>query len=173
MTKEMMKRLLKNNKSAYIKIAREAIREASEDILALGGTVKPFKIDDDFILGILLAYNPITGYLYESEADRKRARLAEALITAVIIGSRQEYHKELRTFANVWNTQTTQYAETMVDESRKETFKRNGIRRVRWETEKDAKVCETCKERDGKIYDIGKIPPKPHYRCRCWLVPIK
>lgn len=173
LTKQMVSRLLKANKSAYVTIARDASLEATEDIKEVSGiAVKPLKTDEAFIAAILALYNPVTGYLYEAEADRKRARLAEALIAAVIAGLRAEYHKELRKFANLWHTQTLQYAVTVVDETRKETFKKNGIRRVRWETEKDDKVCEKCKARDGKIYDIDKIPPKPHYNCRCWIVPI-
>ena len=90
----------------------------------------------------------------------------------MIAGLRPEYHKELHKFADLWHTQTKQYAETMVDKTRVETFKKNGIRRVRWVTENDEKVCHICKERDGKVYDIEKIPVKPHYYCRCWIKPV-
>ena len=173
LTKQMMTRLLKANKSAYVTIAREASAEAAEDIEKVSGIgVKPIKTDEKYVDGILAEYNPVTGYLYEAEADRKRARLAEALIAAVLVGLRAEYHKELHKFANLWHTQTLQYGETMVDKARIDTFKANGIRRVRWETEDDEKVCEECKKRDGKIYPIDGIPTKPHYRCRCWVVPV-
>lgn len=169
----MMKRLLKDNKKAYIKIAEAASEEAADDVKEVSGVkVKSLKIDEKYVAGILAAYNPVTGYLYENEADRKRARLAEALIAAVIAGLRPEYHKELQKFANLWHTQTKQYGDSIVDATRIETFKKNGIRRVRWETEDDEKVCEKCKERDGKVYDIDNIPIKPHYRCRCWVVPV-
>lgn len=173
LTKNMVARLLNSNMTAYIKIAKEASEEASEDIKQLTGVgVKPIRTDEKYVDGVLKEYNPITGYLYYPEADRKRARLAEALIAAVIAGLRPDYHKELKKFADLWHTQTTQYAETMVDETRKETFKKNGIRRVRWVTEKDEKVCDICKERDGKVYDIDHIPVKPHYHCRCWIEPM-
>lgn len=173
LTTEMMKRLLKDNKKAYIKIAEAASKEAAEDIKEVSGiAVRPIKTDEKYVDGILAEYNPVTGYLYEAEADRKRARLAEALIAAVIAGLRPEYHKELQKFANLWHTQTKQYGDSIVDATRIETFKKNGIRRVRWETEDDEKVCEECKKRDGKIYPIDGIPTKPHYRCRCWVVPV-
>lgn len=172
LTKEMMKRLLKDNKEAYIKIAKEATEEASDDIKGLTGVaVKPLKIDEAFIAKILASYNPTTGYVYENEADRKRARLAEALIAAVLVGLRANYHKELQKFANLWHTQTKQYTITVVDTTRIETFRKNGIRRVRWETQKDEKVCDECRERDDKIFDIDKLPEK-HYGCRCWLMPV-
>ena len=172
LTTGMMARLLVENRKAYLKIAKEASEEASADIIAIGGMAKPITADEKYVDGVLKEYNPITGYLYYSEADRKRARLAEALIAAVIVGSRTDYHKELRKFANLWHTQTLQYGETMVDRTRVDTFKKNGIKRVRWETEKDERVCEECKKRDGKIYPIDNIPTKPHYRCRCWVVPL-
>ena len=168
----MVSRLLKNNKKAYIKIAKEATEEASEDIKELTGiTVKPLRTDEKYVEGVLGQYNPVTGYLYYPEADRKRARLAEALIAAVIAGLRPDYHKQLQKFANLWHTQTKQYTITVVDTTRIETFKKNGIRRVRWETQKDERVCAECGARDGKIFDIDKLPEK-HYGCRCWYMPV-
>ena len=171
-TKELVSRLLKSNKREYLKIAKEATDEAKEDIEALGVAATPLVIDGKYVDEVLGEYNPVTNYLYYPEAERKRSRLAEALITAVVVSSRADYHKELRKFADLWHTQTKQYGEKMVDKTRIETFKKNGIRRVMWQSEHDEKVCEECKERDGKIYPIDDIPTKPHYRCRCWLVPI-
>ena len=108
----------------------------------------------------------------ESKKERKRSRLAEALITAMVVSSRADYHKQLRKFADLWHTQTKQYGEKMVDKTRINTFKKNGIKRVKWVTKEDEKVCKECAERDGKIYPIDKIPDKPHYNCRCWIVPL-
>lgn len=168
-----MKRLLADNKQAYIEIAAGASEEAAEDIKeATGVIVKPITTDGKYVDGILNEYNAVTGYLYYPEADRKRARLAEALIAAVIAGLRADYHKELHKFANLWHTQTLQYGETVVDKTRLDTFKKNGIRRVRWVTQGDEKVCKECKERNGKIYDVDNVPEKPHYRCRCWIMPV-
>lgn len=172
LTKEMVSRLLKSNKREFLKIAREATQEASDDVAALGVVAAPIPVNDKYVDEVLGEYNPVTGYLYYPEADRKRSRLAEALITAVILGLRPDYHKELKKFADLWHTQTLQYAETMVDQTRLKTLKKNGIKHVRWVSEKDNRVCEECKERDGKIYPINDIPTKPHYRCRCWIEPL-
>lgn len=172
LTTAMIERLLKANKKAFLKIAKEASEEAADDVTAIGIIATPITADEKYVDGVLGEYNPVTGYLYYPEADRKRTRLAEALITAVIVGSRADYHKELKKFANLWHTQTLQYGETTVDKARVDTFKKNGIKYVRWVSEKDNRVCEVCKERDGKIYPIGKIPTKPHYRCRCWIEPL-
>ena len=172
LTTAMIERLLKANKKAFLKIAKDASEEAAEDITAIGMTAKTIKTDEKYVDGVLGEYNPVTGYLYYPEADRKRARLTEALMAAVIASVRADYHKELRKFANLWHTQTLQYGETMVDKARVDTFKKNGIKYVRWVTEKDNRVCEECKQRDGKTYSIDKIPTKPHYRCRCWVEPM-
>lgn len=172
-TKEMVSRLLKSNKREYLKIAKEATEEASNDVNAIGVKATPIPISEKYVDETLEEYNPVTGYLYYPEADRKRSRLAEALITAVILGLRADYHKELKKFADLWHTQTLQYAETMVDKTRIKTFKKNGIKRVVWVSEHDNRVCEECKERDGKIYPINAIPTKPHYNCRCWIEPLK
>ena len=173
LTKEMIERLLKSNRREFIKIAQGAADEAAEDLKELGLKVSPIAPDGKYVDGILREYNPITGYLYKAEADRKRARLAEALITALLIASRSDYHKQLHRFADLWHTQTKQYGETMVDKARIDTFKKNGIKRVMWKAENDEKVCEECKARDGKIYLLSEYPGKAHYNCRCWLIPIK
>lgn len=172
LTTAMVERLLKENKRAFLKIAKEASEEAADDIKLLGLVAIPIPTNEKYVDGVLGEYNPVTGYLYYPEADRKRSRLAEALITAVLVGARADYHKELRKFANLWHTQTLQYGETMVDKTRVNTFKKNGIKYVRWITQGDEKVCEECKERNGKIYPVDKIPAKPHYRCRCWIEPL-
>ena len=171
-TKELVSRLLKSNKREYLKIAKEATDEAKEDIEALGVSATPLVVDGKYVDDVLGEYNPVTNYLYYPEAERKRSRLAEALITAVVVNSRADYHKELRKFADLWYTQTKQYGEKMVDKTRINTFKKNGIKRVKWVTKEDEKVCKECNERDGKIYPIDKIPDKPHYNCRCWVVPL-
>ena len=113
LTKNLIARLLKRNGEAYLKIAKEATEEASEDVKDLGVSATPLPISKKYVDEILGEYNPVTGYLYYPEADRKRSRLAEALITAVIVGSRSDYHKQLHKFASLWHTQTLQYGEVM------------------------------------------------------------
>ena len=173
-TTELIKKLLADNKEAFRKIAEDAIAEAAADIENLtGGEAKRVKADDKYVDEILNQYNEITGYLYYPEADRKRARLSEALIVALMLLDRSKYHDNLRKFANLWHTQTVQYEITITDETRVDIFDRNGIKKVKWNAEHDEKTCKVCRERDGKIYPIDKVPAKPHYNCRCWLTPVK
>ena len=173
-TTELIKKLLADNKEAFKKIAEDAIAEAAADIENLTGEqAKRVKADDKYVDEILNQYNEITGYLYYPEADRKRARLSEALIVALMLLDRAKYHDNLRKFANLWHTQTVQYEITITDETRVDIFDRNGIKKVKWNAEHDEKTCKVCRERDGKIYPIDKVPAKPHYNCRCWLTPVK
>lgn len=173
LTKSMIERLLKENKKAYLKICKEATEEAEEDIVALGISAKAIPVDEKYVDGILNEYNGVTNYLYYPEADRKRSRLLEAILTAVAVNSRKDYHTELKRFADLWHTQTKQYGEKMVDKTRIDTFEKNGIKYVRWVTQGDEKVCKTCRERNGKIYPLSEFPGKAHYNCRCWFVPLK
>ena len=49
-----------------------------------------------------------------------------------------------------------------------------GIKRVRWMTQRDERVCPVCGPRDGiviGINDLSNFPPV-HQNCRCWIIPI-
>ena len=175
-TEEMVERLLKANAAAFKAIAYAAMKEAVEDLDNLYGTnrkAKEIPTGSKEVDKVLKAYNPVTDYLYYPEADRKRSRLSEALIVALMLDSREKYHYQLRKFAHLWHTQTKQYGDTIVDTFRGDTFKANGIKYVKWQSEHDDKVCGICEDMDGKIYKITDIPPKPHYNCRCWIEPIE
>ena len=174
-TEEMVERLLKANASAYKAIAYAAMQEAVEDLDKLYGTkgkAKPIPTTNKEVEGVLKEYNPVTDYLYYPEADRKRSRLSEALIVAVMMQDRDKYHAQLRKFASLWHTQTKQYGDTIVDSFREKTFKENGVKYVEWRSEHDDRVCGVCEGLNGNAYKITEIPPKPHYNCRCWIVPI-
>ena len=165
-TQKMYDGFLKDNEDIYLKVARDAYRRATE------GSEK-IEIDREWLVGVLAGYNLVTGYLYNREADRKRLRLNEQILTAREYGNRQMFQDSLRRSANLWWTQTTQYGITAVDEATIQGFKDIGVKYVRWIAADDEKTCPTCGARDNKIYPINKIPPKPHYGCRCYIVPAK
>lgn len=144
-------------KKRYLQIALEAYR------LAKGKK----KIDRDWILDMLEEYDPVTMYLYEPEAERKKDRTVEAVLSSP--NKIEAVDKALK----LWTLQNTHYAEKSVDKATLQAFEDNGIEKVRWVTAEDEKVCEECRKRDGKIYPIDKLPPKPHYRCRCTYEPVK
>lgn len=111
--------------------------------------------------------NPVTGYIYTNEVERKRDRATESINAST--KKRQEFQKALR----LWSRQTAAYCDIVTDEATLKSFKDTGVKRVRWMTENDDKVCPVCGPRDGKVYDIDKVPTKPHVNCRCWLESIK
>ena len=165
-TQKMYDGFLKDNESIYLKVARDAYKKATE-----GG--KKVDIDREWLVGVLTGYNIVTGYLYDKEAERKRLRLNEQILTAREYGNRQMFQDILRRSANLWWTQTSQYGISIVDEATIKGFKDMGVKRVQWIAADDEKTCPTCGARDNKIYRINKIPPKPHYGCRCYVVPVK
>ena len=123
-------------------------------------------IDAAWVLAMLEEVDPVTLYAFLPEAERKKARFIEAV--SVAQNRNQEIDKALR----YWTVQVGQYAITAVDRARLEAFRRAGIKEVMWNTERDEKVCEECEPRDGEVYPIDEVPPKPHLNCRCWLTPV-
>ena len=165
-TQEMFDRFMSDNEALYIRAAKSAYKKASEtgatdaDIAALVAT-------------ILGGYNLVTGYLYDKEADRKRLRLNEQILTAREYNDRQMFQDGLRKTANLWWTQTAQYGISVVDGATIKAFKDMGVKRVKWVAEDDENTCSTCSARDNKIYAINNIPSKTHYGCRCYLTPVR
>ena len=157
-------------KKRYLQIATDAYIEA----LVLAGIdrakaedMAEDSITEDWILDMLEEYDPVTLYQFLPEAERKKQRLVEALIAAH--NKAEEVEKALR----LWTRQIAHYAEQSVVDGTIDGYKDAGVKQVKWVTAEDEKVCRVCRERDGKIYSIDKIPPRPHYHCRCTWTPVK
>ena len=120
-----------------------------------------------WLLKILDDYDPVTKYVYNHEVDRKRARLIEALIASDNKAQEVERAKKL------WARQSKQYAEIITDKATEKAYRDSHIEEVVWITERDGRVCEVCKGRDGKRYFINQVPSKPHYGCRCRIRPLE
>ena len=99
-----------------------------------------------WLLALLAAYNAVTKVIYDNDVDRKRQYTAEG------INSSTAKVTEFRRGLHYWADLT---AGGSADDC---LYK---------------KVCETCRERNGKIYSINSIPPKPHRRCRCVYEPMR
>ena len=157
-------------KRRYLMIATEAFIEA---LLLLGYDREKAEeeaedsITEDWLLDMMEEYDPTTLYQFLPEAERKKQRLVEALIASHDKGS--EVDRALR----LWTRQIAFYADKSVVDGTIDGYKDAGVTKVKWVTAQDEKVCRTCRERDGKIYPIGKIPPRPHYHCRCTWEPVK
>ena len=156
-------------KKKYLGIAKLAFIDA---MIAAGKSEKEAEkladesITVDYILEMLDEYDPVTLYQFLPEIERKKQRLIEALIAAH--NKNDEINKALRYLT----LQLSQYADQAEIEATLTAFREAGVKRVRWITQEDEKVCKTCAPRDGKVYPINKVPPRPHYRCRCELVPV-
>lgn len=123
------------------------------------------KVDRDWIeKNILKKYDPITLYVFLNEMDRKMAKHIEAVLASNT--PEKEHDKAMKAWSNMFR----QYADEVADFANLQSLKESGVKEVMWLTEKDSRVCATCKERDEKIYPIDKVPVKPHIGCRCWLV---
>lgn len=172
-TTALFDRLKQENQKLYLKVARKAYEDAVSTAAAAGyPTVKENRIDEAWVIALLVAYNFVSGYLYESEADRKRLRLAEQMMTAREYQNRTLYNDSVRRSANLWWTQASHYMLESVDKATLDGYKDAGVTKVKWNTEIDGRECSVCRERNGKIYGIDDVPPKPHRNCRCYLTPV-
>lgn len=172
-TRQTFDRLLRNNEEMYLRVARDAYAKAVKKAKAEGFEGEASVVDSSLVESVLLGYNIVTTYLYKQEADRKRLRLNEQILTAREYSNRQMYNDSLRRTANLWWTQTSQYGISMVDEATIKGFKDMGVRYVRWVAADDDRTCPTCNGRDGQIYKLSRIPGKPHYGCRCYVIPVR
>jgi SPP1 gp7 family putative phage head morphogenesis protein len=172
-TTELFERLMAENLKRYLQAAKKASTDAKARVIAAGYDDREIVIPDEaWVAAFLQAYNFVSGYLYEQEAERKRLRLAEQMLTAVEYQSRTQYNDSIRRSANLWWTQTLHYMLDTVDEATLDTYEMMGVKEVEWHTNIDGRECKTCRERHGKIYPIDKVPPKAHRNCRCRLAPV-
>lgn len=109
----------------------------------------------------LLEYDEVSKYVYANEFERKRDRLAEALIAS------PKKNEEIDVALRYLSFMLTAYAVRVTDQVVLTAYRDMGIDAVRWKAEKDNKTCTICKHRNGHIYDIEQVPPKPHLNCRC------
>lgn len=160
--------VLKSTRLIYdelMQITEEKLLELA--VYYYNGTVKNPKtnIDWEWLYLILDDYDPITKYVFLHEVERKRARLAESILAS------QNKSKEIDTALRYWSAMVTQYAIEVTDEAVKQAYVDDGVEMVMWVSMLDDRRCKECEKREGKVYDISNVPPKPHIGCRCYLVP--
>ena len=162
----------------YVSIAKRRYRQIAEDAyleaLILAGMEREKaeklaeeSITDDWVLDMLEDYDALTLYSFVNEVERKKQRTAESILAA------QDKTAEVEKALRLWTLQVSQYADNSVLYATLDGYEKAGIKKVKWVSEKDSKVCNICNELDGKIFDIDKVPQIPHWRCRCILEPVK
>ena len=156
-TRTLYDNLSADNEKIFLELAQERYQEAEPH-----GEEPP---DLAWLLALLAAYNAVTKVIYDNDVDRKRQYTAEG------INSSTAKVTEFRRGLHWWSDLTSSYADIVTDESTLKAYRDAGVRRVRWVTAGDERVCETCRERNGKVYPINSIPPK-HRRCRCHYLPV-
>lgn len=131
--------------------------------------------DEDFpadlwLSGYLQQYDPVTHYKFYDEADRKRSRAFESLMSCTTSAERK---KQIDTAMRYWAKQFEQTADNVVEAVLVQAYQNNDVKYVRWVTMKDSRVCADCGSRDGKVYPITSAQLHPlHYNCRCWWIPV-
>lgn len=156
-SREMYDELEQITEKAFLLLARQVYREHSKS--------QSTDIVTAWLLGVLKAYNPVTKYVYLHEVDRKRSRFAESLIAS------DTKIKEVETALRYWSAMVTQYAIEVTDAAVKQAYIDDGVKKVKWITMEDERRCSECEKRDGNVYNLTKVSPKPHIGCRCYLVP--
>ena len=152
----------------YDEVLKEVERETTRlvksvyDIYREGGNI-PSSDAYTLVLALMLAYNPVTKYIYKNELDRKRSRFAEGVISSDTPLEEIALAKRLLAKLN------KQFADDATFEALVKAYEDDGVTEVRWITAVDDRRCKVCKSRHNKIYPIDKIPPKPHIHCRCYV----
>ena len=121
----------------------------------------------DWVDEVLESTDYLTLYRFNSETERKAYRLAEQLEVST------DRNRLIDKAMKEWSRQIGQYAINFTDYAVIQAFEDARIETVRWLTVPDERRCSSCGALDGKEFDIHEIPTKPHYGCRCRLVPIR
>lgn len=160
--------VISSSKSLYKEL--EVITEESLLLIAkraytANGGKSDKNITSAWLLEWLNDYNPVTKYVYMHEIERKCSRFAESIIAS------DNPSAEIDIALRYWSNMVSQYAIDITDKAVEQAYVDNDVEKVVWVTVKDERRCKECRERDGKIYDIAKLPPKPHLGCRCYILP--
>lgn len=122
-----------------------------------------------YITRILNIPHAVTHYAFHSELVRKRDKCKEAITS---VPTKTQKQLELEKAIRYVTQQAGFYMDITEDEADLQALTDAGVKKVRWITYGDDRVCETCEELDGTVWDIDNVPTKPHPRCRCYLIPV-
>lgn len=125
---------------------------------------------DAWLLGLLDDLDYVTHYQFNNEADRKRSRLLESVLSVFTAVDKK---KQIDIAMRYLVRQFEQTADNVTSAAVKHGYEDAGIELVEWVTQRDERVCHECIPLDGEIFSIYDCPPCPqHYNCRCFLLPV-
>lgn len=128
------------------------------------------ELAEQYIAGLLDEPNEVTKYTYSAEVIRKRERAKEAVNAVIARAAKQvQLDKALR----MWSQMTAWYTDFVWEGATILAMKALGIKKVVRHERDDDKVCQVCRKADGEVYNIDKVPSKPHLHCRRWFTPYK
>lgn len=138
-------------------------------------------ITEDWIDDLLTETDFVTLYRFNTETQRKAQRLVEALALVAdreneksLLGTLEETRNALIDQAlKQWTKQLGQYAINVTDAAVIQAMDDAGVNWVQWVTERDQKVCTDCHQLDGRVFQIHEVPRKPHWKCRCKVIPTR
>lgn len=165
---KLYKSVFKAIKSEFIAILNPIYEDIYDEAIDMGFDGDIRNLDEAWIDEFFDKYNPVTKYVFSNEIERKESRLFEALVA-----STAERFQSYKTAENLIIRQAKQYAIELEDAIANVVYEDTGVKMLQWIAEDDHKTCDTCKELDGQIFKLKDVPPKQHYNCRCYTIPIK
>ena len=181
---ELYREQARKAKKRYLEIGLEAyllgLALADEDVPEKkAGQMAKKAITKEWVEDLMKATDFVTLYRFNSEMERKAQRLVEGL---AVVGDRQSGKEAWQSPVETrnalidqalkqWSKQLGQYAINVTDAAVLQAFDDAGVEWVEWVTERDQKVCTDCHQLDGRVFRIEEVPAKPHWNCRCRLVP--
>lgn len=165
---KLYKDIYKIIKKEFTAILNPIYQEIYEEALAMGFDGDLRDLDEGWIEDYFDEYNPVTKYVFSNEIDRKKSYLFEAVVS--LPGQK---HQSYLKAEKMLKKQVAQYGIDIEDAIAMTAFRDLGVEKVMWIAEDDYKTCGVCHELDGQIFELDDVPPKQHYNCRCYTVPIK
>ena len=170
--KKLYQSIFKTVKNEILVVLKPLQEEIYEEALALGFDGNPEDLDEGWIEEFFERFDPVTKYVFKNEIARKEARFFEELI-AVTQTLGTDKMGSYKTAENHILRQVKQTAIAFEDAVAMAVYIALGVEKVQWVAERDSKTCKVCNALDGKIFDIKEAPPKAHYNCRCYYIPVK
>lgn len=156
---------------------RKAFRKLYEERYAeLWLYLKDKEAEDDTIdelvemelAGLLETPNANTHYVWSSEIVRKRDRAIEAVLSSP---SKLQKQLEIDKAVRIWLQMAGWYTDFVSQDAELQALKDAGVKEVQRHEMDDERVCMDCRNADGEIYPIDRIPLS-HLRCRRWFTPV-